>query len=230
MIKDPTQSLNYDGGYTFFADYYTAGGLGTSMTKDLHSAAIPPKMVFSNAMSISYSSQFSPLHRTDSNDSSIEYDCAVSSADGTMRTIYDVFVSSENAVAMANNSQVAKATANNPFKLMTVSIEDRNVTEQGDLSNVNQASYVIACGSIDFAAEDVLQSTAYGNNAFLEYALRTIGHEPVPVGLIPKPFGDTSMDTVTTSEATTYTIILTVVPAVLSLGAGIFVLVRRKNR
>ena len=230
MIKDPTQSLNYDGGYTFFADYYTAGGLGTSMTKEMHSAKIPPKMVFSNAMSISYSSQFTPSHRVDSNDSSKEYDCATSSADGTSRTIYDVFVTSENAVAMANNEEVAKATALNPLKLMTVSIEDRNVTEQGDLSTVNQASYVIACGSIDFAAEDVLQSTAYGNNAFLEYALRTIGHEPVPVGLIPKPFGDTTMDTVTTSEATTYTIILTVVPAVLALGAGIFVLVRRKNR
>ena len=229
MIKDPTQSLNYDGGYTFFADYYTAGGLGASMTKEMRSEKIPPKMVFSNAMSISYSSQFEPSHRSESN-GSVEYDCATSSADGAMRTIYDVFVTSEKAVAMANNEEVAKATATNPLKLMTVSIEDRNVTEQGDLSTVNQASYVIACGSIDFAAEDVLQSTAYGNNAFLEYALRTIGHEPVPVGLIPKPFGDTTMDTITTSAATTYTIVLTLVPVVLALGAGIFILVRRKNR
>ena len=113
---------------------------------------------------------------------------------------------------------------------MTVSIEDRYETEQGDLSSINRASYVIACGSIDFAAEDLLQSTAYGNNAFLEYALRTVGHEPVPVGLVPKPFGDTTIDTVTTQAATRYTIILTLVPAVLALGAGIFVLVRRKNR
>ena len=227
MIKDPSRSLNYDGGYAFFADYYTAGGLGTSMTSTLHSAAVAPKIVFSNAMSISYSSQFSPSHRTEN---SKEYDCATSSADGATRTIYDVFVSSENAVAMANNKEVAKATAANPLKLMTVSIEDRGITEPGDLATVNQASYVLACGSIDFVAEDVLQSTAYGNNAFLEYALRKMGHEPVPVGLVPKPFGDTTIDTITTAEATRYTIILTVLPAVLSLGAGIFILVRRKNR
>jgi len=230
MIKDPLQSLNPDGGYTFFADYYTSGGLGTSMTKDMQDQSIPPKMVFSNAMSISYSSQFAPTHRTNENDSSKEYDCAISTADGTLRTIYDVFVTSDSAVAMANNEEVAKATALKPLKLMTVSIEDRTVTEQGDLSSVNQASYVIACGSIDFASEDALQSTAYGNNAFLEYALRTIGHEPVPVGLVPKPFGDTTMDTITTTAATRYTIILTIVPIVLALGAGIFVLVRRKNR
>jgi len=230
MIKDPTQSLNYDGGYAFFANYYTAGGLGTAMNKELLEMKIPPKMVFSNAMSISYSSQFTPSHRTDPNDSSKEYDCAVSSADGTVRTIYDVFVSSENAVATANGKEIAKATAQNPLKLMTVSIEDRYETEQGDLASINQASYVIACGSIDFAAEDLLQSTSYGNNAFLEYSLRTIGHEPVPVGLVPKPFGDTTIDTVTTAAATRYTVILTVVPAVLALGAGIFILVRRKNR
>lgn len=230
MIKDATQSLNYDGGYAFFADYYTAGGLGTAMNKELLEMNIPPKMVFSNAMSISYSSQFAPSHRTDTNDSSKEYDCAVSSADGTVRTIYDVFVTSDDAVATANGKEVAKATAQNPLKLMTVSIEDRYETEQGDLSSINRASYVIACGSIDFAAEDLLQSTAYGNNAFLEYALRTVGHEPVPVGLVPKPFGDTTIDTVTTQAATRYTIILTLVPAVLALGAGIFVLVRRKNR
>ena len=229
MIKDPTQSLNYDGGYTFFADYYTKG-LGGSVTKDLHSAKVPPKIVFPNAMSISYSDQFTPAHVADDVNSSEKYDCAISSADGVHRTIYDVFVTGENAVAMAANKQVKKATAQNPMKLLTISCEDRSTTEAGDYNVLNQASYVIACGSTEFVSKNLLESSAYGNNAFLEYAMRTIGNEPVPVGLVPKPFGDTTIDTVTTSEATQYTVVLTVLPAVLAIGSGIFVLVRRKHR
>ena len=229
MVKDPSQSLNYDGGYTFLAEYYTTG-LGGTITQNMHSAKNPPKIVFPNAMSISYSSQFTPTHTTDTKDSSIFYDCAISTADGAYRTIYDVFVTSENAVAMANNKEVKKATAENPLKLLTISEEMRSTTEQGDLSLLDQSSYVIACGSTEFVSEDLLQSSAYGNNTFLEYTLRKIGSEPIPVGLHPKPFGDTTIDTVTTSEATQYTVVLSIVPAVLAIGCGIFVLVRRKHR
>lgn len=229
MIKDPTQSLNYDGGYTFFANYYTKG-LGGSVTKDLHAANVPPKIVFPNAMSISYSGQFTPAYVADDVNSSEKYDCAISTADGTQRTIYDVFISGENAVAMANNQQITKATAQNPFKLLTISCEDRSTTEEGDYNVLNQASYVVACGSTEFVSKELLESSAYGNNAFLEYTMRTIGNEPVPVGLVPKPFGDTTIDTVTTSEATQYTVVLAVIPAVLAIGSGIFVLVRRKHR
>ena len=229
MIKDPTQSLNYDGGYTFFADYYKLG-LGGSVTKNLYSANVPPKIVFPNAMSISYSDQFTPVHIADDVNSSEKYDCAISTADGVNRTIYDIFITGENAVAMANSKEVKKATAQNPIKLMTISSEDRSTTEEGDFNVLNQASYVIACGSTEFVSKDLLESSAYGNNAFLEYALRTIGNEPVPVGLVPKPFGDTTIDTVTTKEATQYTLVLSIVPIVVALGSGIFVLVRRKHR
>ena len=106
--------------------------------------------------------------------------------------------------------------------------ESQQENQWGDY--ITNGSYVIACGSPDFISKDFLQSTAYGNGAFLEYALRQVGKEVVPVGLTFKVFNDTSMDTITTSDATKYTVALTVVPVVLALGAGIFVLVRRKNR
>jgi len=61
-------------------------------------------------------------------------------------------------------------------------------------------------------------------------ACRSIGQEPVPVGLGFKPFADFTIDTVTTKEATQYTVVLTVVPVVASIVAGIVVLVRRKHR
>ena len=77
---------------------------------------------------------------------------------------------------------------------------------------------------------ELLQSGAYGNTDFYLTALRAIGREAVPVGLEFKPFSDDTIDTVTTAEATQYTVWLAVVPAVAALATGIVVIVRRKNR
>ncbi|MBQ9086778.1 MAG: Gldg family protein [Clostridia bacterium] len=231
IVRDTTQSLTVDG-YTIKGEYYTKGGQGSQLTYDMtNNVTNPPMMVFRDAMSISYSDLYSPQHYVDADDASISYDYATYGVDGTYRSIYDVFTTGENAVAMANGQQVAKATAVNPLKLMTVSVETHSVVENATLgSTMTETAYVIACGSTDFASRSLLQSNSYGNSTFLEYALRTVGKEPVPVGVKFKPFGDYTIDTITTSEATQYTVVLTVVPAVLALGAGVFVIVRRKNR
>ena len=228
MIQDTSQSLTVDG-FSIQGNYYTQG-LGGKMTEQLRErTAVSPMMVFQNAMPITFSEEFDPVHYVDEEDSSIEYDYATYSVDGHYRSIYNVFTTSEKAIAVANGNEVAKATKAEPFKLMTVSVEDRS-TQESNYTTVNEASYVIACGSPEFASKSLLQSNAYGNNAFLEYALRTIGQEPVPVGLTFKPFGDTTIDTVTTSEATQYTVVLTVVPALAALVTGVVIIVRRKHR
>ena len=230
IVQDTSQSLTVDG-HTIKAEYATQGA-GASFTEDLRErGSTPPAMIFQNAMTISYSENYTPTHYTDEEDASISYDFATYGVDGTYRSIYDVFVTGDNAVANANGKVVEKATSQNPLKLMTVSVENRTTSEDNyGYSSINEASYVIACGSPEFAKQSFLQSNAYGNSAFLEYALRTIGKEPVPVSLTFKPFGDYTIDTVTTAEATQYTVVLTVVPAVLALGVGIVVIVRRKNR
>lgn len=230
IVRDTTQSLTVDG-YTIKGEYYTKGGEGAQLTYDMTNEVVnPPMMVFRDAMSISFSELYSPEHYVDE-ESGVTYDYAVYNVDGTYRKVYDVFTTGENAVAMANGQQVAKASAVNPLKLMTVSTESRMVVENETLgTGMNETSYVIACGSTDFASQSLLQSNSYGNSTFLEYALRTVGKEPVPVGVKFKPFGDYTIDTITTSEATQYTVVLTVVPALLALGSGIFVIVRRKNR
>lgn len=230
IVRDTTQSLTVDG-YTIKGEYYTKGGEGAQLTYDMTNEVVnPPMMVFRDAMSISFSELYSPEHYVDE-ESGVTYDYAVYNVDGTYRKVYDVFTTGENAVAMANGQQVAKASAVNPLKLMTVSTESRMVVENETLgTGMNETSYVIACGSTDFASQSLLQSNSYGNSTFLEYALRAVGKEPVPVGVKFKPFGDYTIDTITTSEATQYTVVLTVVPALLALGSGIFVIVRRKNR
>lgn len=233
-VQDTSQSLSAaNGGYTFKADYFTQG-LGAQVTEELRNrSSTPPTVAFKNAMSISYSEQFKVAHYTDEEDSSISFDYGSSSVDGYSRSIYDVFVSSPNAVATSNNGSqeivAERATAQNPLKLMTISREDHSVQESNYFMSEDSA-YVMACGSPDFAYDSALDNNSYGNAAYLEYALRNMGQEPVPVGLTMKPFGDYTIDSITTAEATQYTVVLTVLPAIVALGTGIFVIVRRKYR
>ena len=76
----------------------------------------------------------------------------------------------------------------------------------------------------------MLQTNAYGNNDALLSIFRTVGKELTPIGLRPKPFEDTTIDVVTNAEATRYTVIFTLIPAVVCFATGVVVLVRRKNR
>ena len=146
------------------------------------------------------------------------------------REIFDVFVTSDGAVArVSQKSEPAEEAKNgNNFKLMTITVEDSYIQES-NYTTTNEASYVIATGCSAFAINEALNGS-YGNNAFLEYTLRIISHEPVPVGLTFKPFGDYTIDTITTAEATQYTVVLTVLPAVAALVTGIVIIIRRKNR
>ena len=234
LIKDSSQSLTTDG-YTFKAEYVTTG-MGGSLTKDMRSVPVPQSVIFANAMSISYSSVYSPAHYkpedngSGTDTSAEEFDYATYYNNGTSRAIYDVFVTSAEAKAYAGSTTpVEVANEYNRLKLLTVSVEDRT-TQEDNYHTISEASYVVACGSTEFASSTMLQSNSYGNTDFLLTALRAIGQEPVPVGLEFKPFADHTIDTITTSEATQYTVVLAVVPAVIALAAGIVIIVRRKNR
>ena len=189
----------------------------------------PQSVIFKNAMSISHSSIYSPKRFVDENDESITYDYSSYSMDGTTRHVYDLFSAYEGAYALADNQPIGTATATNKLSLMTVSVELRS-TQETAYTSMTDASYVIACGSTDFVSQPLMESNAYGNTDLMLSALRTVGQEPVPVGIGFKAFADKTIDTITTAEATQYTVILTVIPVVLALGVGIFVIVRRKNR
>ena len=112
---------------------------------------------------------------------------------------------------------------------MTVTVEHRDIREH-NYSSIDAASYVLACGSTEFASEALLQSNSYGNTDFLLTALRSIGREPVPVGLMFKPFADDTIDTITTSEATQFTVVLALTPLVICTVVGAAIIIRRKHR
>ena len=228
MIKDSSQGLTVDG-YTMVADYATPNR-HTSILSDLTKRPAPPAVVFKNAMSISYSDTFEPATRLlDESNEASEYKYAYKTVDGITTSIYDFFVTSGEAEAWANGRVVERATESEPLKLMTVS--SRTVlTAESYQTSVADHTYIFACGSTDFANLNMLQNNAYGNNDVLLSILRTVGKELAPIGLNPKAFEDSTIDIVTTSESTQYTLVLTIVPIVCALVCGVVVLVRRKNR
>ena len=228
MIEDKTQGLSTDG-YTFVANY-AKDNKHTSILRDLTSRPSAPAIVFKNAMSISYADSFEPaVGRTNEDDASTEYKYAYKTVDGIATSIYDLFVTSDGAVAYANGTAQAKSTAAEPLKLMTVSSRTV-ITAETYQTSVSDHTYIFACGSVDFANSAFLQNNAYGNNDALLSIFRTVGKELAPVGLNPKAFSDTTIDVITNSEATQYTVVLTVIPAVIALVCGVVVLVRRKYR
>lgn len=225
-VQDMSQSFD-EFGFNVKGDYVTYG-LGNDITSLIREEK--KTMIFPNAMSLSYAPNVTHAGYRDEEDGPVLGDYGVISDDGQYRQIFDMFVSSKNAKAIANGVEVESANKGNLLKLMTISVQDRLVQEDNyGITTIDKASYVIACGCPQFVSEAALTGS-YGNSDFLNYTLRKIGHEPVPVGLDFRWFGDYTIDTIETKAVRTYTLVLTLVPAILSLGVGIVVLVRRKNR
>ena len=151
-----------------------------------------------------------------------EYKYATYSKNGVVRAIYDVFTTSKNAEAMANGIGVANASTE-PFKLMTVTRESQMVTGEDE-----DYATVMVCTSTEFASEAMLSSATYGNADLLLSAARGMGKEFIPVDLELKPFASTVISGMSTQMKNRYTVLLTVIPAALVVGVGVFVLVRRK--
>lgn len=222
MIEDYRNSLTYDG-RTIVAKYETEG-LGASVTSLLRERAYPPKVVFRNATSISVSENWSKRYNEDK-----LYTYYSNPSGQYTRDIYTIFSAHATASAKANGELVT-SDSGTPYALMTITRENHTLIVDSDAGySVSSPSYVVACSSTDFASEELLASV-YGNKDVLLYELQTLGAKIVPTGINIKPFDDTTIDTLTTADATTITVLLSVIPAAVVLCAGIIVLIRRKRK
>jgi len=183
----------------------------------------PPKVIFKNAMGISYSDSYEETWYKDETDSTISFPYGSYYKNGVSRSMFDVFVSPSTATEVVDTTVVNHATETDPIKLMTITRESRMI----DNENADY-SYVLACGSTDFLSSTLLLSNTYGNTDMMLSALRATGREFVPVGIDLKPFASTEIETLTTARANRYTIILILAPTLITAAAGIYVLVRRK--
>ena len=87
---------------------------------------------------------------------------------------------------------------------------------------------LLVCSSTAFASEAAMQSAVYQNEAFLLTALGAMGKSDTPVKLGSQPFADATIRTLTTSDANTLTLCLTIIPTTLVLLAGLIILIRRR--
>ena len=184
------------------------------------------KVIFENAMAIDYARDYKVQTQPLASDETKTFEIGGNVAYN--RAVFTMFKSFETASGYAAGSEVAKATASDPFKLMAVSVETHY--EQEKYALVEDSAYVVLCGSTDFASSKYLYSNAYGNEDLLLSVFQMCGREPVPVGLDFKEFANYKIEQISTGDATKYTVALTIAPIIICLGAGVFVLVRRKNR
>ncbi len=132
------------------------------------------------------------------------------------RTVYSLFEAGEGSVCWANGNAVDDADVS----LFTL-------TEQ---QNADAGySYVAVSASVNYATEEFLQSAVYGNTDTMMRVLATFGKKNLPEGLTIKPFESTKISTVTTSQMWGWTLVLAILPAVVTTGAAVVYLVRRRR-
>lgn len=241
-IIDESSTIN-DGGRIIAQ--YESEALGGSLTTDMREKGASPKVIFGNALSISYSKTYETAHSlADTEKGTGAYTYGRYFKNNQSRDIFDVFRASETAYAYAkengarltdeNGAELVVDSANTlrPFRLMTITCQMRTIGEGKGYTNVYDNSYVCAVGSTEFASNKFLESNEWGNTDALLGTLRTIGGEVVPIGLDPVPFYDAEVSDEHLNEntATVLTVVLTALPATILFGVGLCVLVRRKVR
>lgn len=238
-VLDPDSALAPDG-KMILAQYETEG-VGGSITMEMREYSAPPKIAFGNSLSISYSPTYENQYVMEDQENGIgSYVYGSYDRNGISRNIYDVFLTTDTAFANAkvNGAPVLDDKGNpivltdSPFRLMTMTEQERRVSEGVGYTNATNYSHVCAIGSVDFASNDVLTNKAYGNTDVLLVLLRTIGKEVVPVGLDFKELHKATIDEdyLASSTAVWYTVIFTAIPAIAVTVAGSVVLGKRKLR
>ncbi len=257
QITDSANQLGNEG-QSFVGQYVEGKGLGNAILVDILYSATAPKIYFDNAMPISYSDYYSMQWvEADELTETPGYDFGYYESNYVGRSIYDMFragtASSPAHYSLVKDGQVLTDEEGAPimgsgadkgiFKLMTISRESHIVEEGQGYTNVSQSTYVCAVGSTAFVTDAVLGTTAYGNTDALLATLRYIGKDVNPVGLSFLSLYDGGVGDdyyLTTDETTGSSVVLpainaaatwlAVIPAVIMIGTGTVVLIRRKLR
>ena len=212
LIKDTSEAYRMDP-YANQAVYVEAG-LGASLTRQLRDAKNPKPVMFP------YAGAIESTYDLTYNDEKGYY-FGNYYENGVMRESFDVFTSSDSAVALAGEQTLdAKA----PFSYMKVTRE----TIYREETNESTFAYLLACASTDFVSAGALDVASYGNHTVLTRACQELGGAQVSVSLACKYFSDMEINSITAKAANQYTVVLTVVPAAVIFIAGVYIMIRRK--
>ena len=201
LIRDSANSLTTDG-CEVLAEI-AGEGIGAQAL-----SAMKSPNAFGNSTCITVSDGF----KADGNGNYVSKDGKVTTA--------PLFVPHNTAIAWSNGRAVARASEQT-LMLMTLSEQKCDNGETG---------YLIASASVDFASGDAMQSSVIGNSRTLTELVRYMGKENAPSTLVFKPFGERSIQSLTTRAASVWTVILIAIPALSCTAVGAVVLIRRRNR
>ncbi len=132
------------------------------------------------------------------------------------RRLYSLFDAADTAVSWANGAPVDDSRA------MLFTLTEQTNADAG-------VSHVAVCASVDLATEEFLQSAVYGNGDSLFTLFEKLGKANTPKGLIMRPFEASKISTITTAQMWRWTLLLTLIPAVLVTAVGVVVLVKRRQ-
>ena len=244
QVVDPSNQISADG--SLFNSIYESEGVGGAITSDMRKQGGSPKVVFGNAASISYAPAYQQTYvLADENEGVGAFTYATYSGNNAPREMYDLFRAdaTSKAYGRVNGAPLLDAEGNPvvvdtynphaPYRLMTITRQSRVVSEgNGLISNINNATYVCAVASTDFASNSVLGTNAYGNTDALLSTLRQIGLDIRPVGIKVKPMAELTAGTdyYTQAGVSTVTAVLVVLPVAVLTLCGTVVLIRRKYR
>lgn len=229
-VRDTTQKLDKDG-YTLIADYATEG-LGASITTDMRGTAYPSKVIFPNATAIKMSDSYHYKYvEADETAGTEAYRMGQYYRNASTRYFTDVFLGGQNAVAEIGGETYEITTAQDAFRLMTLTCEDR-IRQETNYFSQSDRSFVCVFGSTEFASDEVLSSAAYGNADVLFASLLVMGREVSPASIDLRAFKiyNIKYEKFTESTAVSTTLCLVLIPPVICFGAGVLVTVKRKNK
>ena len=115
-----------------------------------------------------------------------------------------------------------ETVAEGALPIMTVS------REEGIKDNDYIYTYVLVCGSPDFASDEFIKSSSYANSDILVNTVRLTGREKIVADIDPKVLDETTLD-ITTAQANRWSVaMVTVIPVIVAI-FGIYVCIRRKR-
>lgn len=134
------------------------------------------------------------------------------------RTVSSVLSTTKSAVSIAADNTQSRGQ----YDLMTLSRETRVV------DNESVYSHVLACGSTGFVQNTYLLKNSYGNRDILYAAMNAFNRDMVPIDISYKYFDDNSIS-ISTTQANTWLIALSIVIPAAVLITGSVVWIRRRH-
>ena len=223
MIADDENSVpnNRD---AIYAEY------GVNDIMDGWAENLSATVVFENAMAIKYAEGKGYKVTTQPLATNEKVLFEIAASPSYNRAVFTMFNSSAVAKGYVAGSHVSDVDASEKDRLKLMGVAVQTDYKQEKYSLIESSSYVVLCGSTQFASDEYIYSNSYGNEDLLLSVFQMCGREPVPVGLDYKEFTNYKIETISSKTATTITVAFTVIPVAIALCAGVFVLVRRKNR